>query len=226
MNQVSLVNMASKRKSLCIDEKVLLIRSIKAGEKITHVDDVGRRFGFSRSTVSTIWKNKEKILQAEEEGKSAKKLKKPQYEDLDQAMVSWFYTQRQNNMFVSGPIMKAKAKKIAEELGLTAFKASEGWLGKFKQRHHINYDKINGEALADEDILESVKNTEEQQVDEVEETGDPEPPPSIEQALDAAKLLEEYFLYNQDDPSESQDISKIHKKIQLKYWSRKKHQKM
>lgn len=136
-------NMASKRKSLCIEEKVLLIRSIEAGEKIS---DVGRRSGFSRSTVSTIWKNKEKILQAEENGKFAKKLKKPQYEDLDQAMLSWFYRQRQNNMPVSGPIMKAKAEKFAEELGLTAFKASEGWLGKFKQRHHINYGKINGEA--------------------------------------------------------------------------------
>ncbi|XP_063622089.1 tigger transposable element-derived protein 4-like isoform X1 [Cydia splendana] len=213
--------MASKRKSLCIDEKVLLIRSIKAGEKIS---DVGRRFGFSRSTVSTIWKNKEKILQAEVDGKSAKKLKKPQYEDLDQAMLSWFYRQRQNNMPVSGPIMKAKAKKIAEQLGLTTFKASEGWLGKFKQRHHINYYKMNGEALTDQEILESVRNTEEQQVDEEEEKGDPEPPPSIEQALDAAKLLEKYFLYNQDDPSESQDMSNILKKIQLKYWRRKKHQ--
>lgn len=59
------VNMASKRKSLCIDEKVLLIRAIGTGEKIS---DVGKRIGFSRSTVSTIWKNKEKILQAEGEG--------------------------------------------------------------------------------------------------------------------------------------------------------------
>ncbi|XP_028173488.1 tigger transposable element-derived protein 4-like isoform X1 [Ostrinia furnacalis] len=136
------VNMASKRKSLCVDEKVLLIRSIEAGEKIS---DVGRRFGFSRSTVSTIWKNKEKILQAEADGKSAKKLKKPQYEDLDPPMLAWFYNQRQNNVPVSGPIMKAKAEEIAKELGLTAFKASEGWLGRFKQRHHIDYGKINGE---------------------------------------------------------------------------------
>ncbi|GBP97282.1 Tigger transposable element-derived protein 4 [Eumeta japonica] len=137
------VHMASKRKSLCIDEKVLLIRAIEMGEKIS---DVGKRFGFSRSTVSTIWKNKEKILQAESEGKSCKKLKKPKYEDLDQAILSWFHQQRQNNMPISGPLVKAKAENFAEELGLAAFKASEGWLGKFKQRHHINYGKISGEA--------------------------------------------------------------------------------
>ncbi|KAG7296602.1 hypothetical protein JYU34_020412 [Plutella xylostella] len=135
--------MACKRKSLGIDEKVLLIRAIETGEKIS---DVGKRFGFSRSTVSTIWKNREKILQAEGAGKSSKKLKKPKYEDLDQAIITWFHRQRQNNMPISGPLLKAKAENFAEELGLTSFKASEGWLGKFKQRHHINYGNISGEA--------------------------------------------------------------------------------
>ncbi|KAJ0173757.1 hypothetical protein K1T71_010906 [Dendrolimus kikuchii] len=42
--------------------------------------------------------------------------------------------------------MKAKTENFDEKLGLTFFKASEGWLGKFKQRHHINYSKISGEA--------------------------------------------------------------------------------
>lgn len=135
--------MASKRKSLCIDEKAFLIRAIEAGETKS---DVGKRFGFSRSTVSTIWKNREKILQAEESGKFSKKLKRPKYENLDQAMLSWFHRQRQNNMPVSGPIIKAKAEEFAKELRLMTFKASEGWLGKFKQRHHINYGKANGEA--------------------------------------------------------------------------------
>lgn len=49
-------------------------------------------------------------------------------------------------MPISGPLVKAKAENFAEELGLTSFKASKGWLGKFKQRHHINYGKISGEA--------------------------------------------------------------------------------
>lgn len=65
---------------------------------------------------------------------------------MDQAILSWFYRQRQNNMPISGPLVKAKVENFAEELGLTSFKASEGWLGKFKQRHHINYGKISREA--------------------------------------------------------------------------------
>ncbi|CAH4034363.1 unnamed protein product [Pieris brassicae] len=82
----------------------------------------------------------------EGEGKSSKKLKKPKYEDLDKAMLSWFHRQRQNNMPISGPLVKAKAENVAQELGLTSFKASEGWLGKFKQRHRINYGKIERKA--------------------------------------------------------------------------------
>ncbi|GBP33144.1 Tigger transposable element-derived protein 4 [Eumeta japonica] len=74
-------------------------------------------------------------------GSPSPDFKKPKYEDLDQAILSWFHQQRQNNMPISGPLVKAKAEHFAEELGLAAFKASEGWLGKFKQRHHINYEK-------------------------------------------------------------------------------------
>ncbi|CAF4914345.1 unnamed protein product [Pieris macdunnoughi] len=106
-----------------------------------------------RSTLSTIWKNKEIILQAAGEGKSSKKLKNPKYEDLDHAIL-WFHRQRQNNRPISGPLVKLKAKaaNFAEELGFTSFKASEGWLGKFKQRHHINYGKISGKARSDTNV--------------------------------------------------------------------------
>lgn len=120
-----------------------MIRAIEKGEKKS---DVGRRLQLSQSTVATIWKNKETILQAALEGKSPKKLRKPKFEDLDQAMLSWFNNQRQNNVPISGPIVKAKAEKFAEQLGIINFKASEGWLGKFKHRHKITYGKMNGEA--------------------------------------------------------------------------------
>ena len=135
--------MASKRKAISVDEKVCVIRAIEKGEKKS---DVGRRFELSQSTVATIWKNQKTILQAALEGNSSKKLRKPKFEDLDQAMLSWFNNQRQNNVPISGPIVKAKAEKFANQLGIIDFKASEGWLGKFKHRHQITYGKMNGEA--------------------------------------------------------------------------------
>ncbi|VVC97144.1 unnamed protein product [Leptidea sinapis] len=54
-----------------------------------------------------------------------------------------------------------------------------------------------------------VRNTEDQEKrDEEVETNEPEPPPSIKEALKAAKLLEIYFLYHQE-ASILQDINKI-----------------
>ena len=79
--------MASKRKTLCVDQKVASIRAFEKGEK----SDVGRRFGFSASTVATIWKNKEKTLQAVIEGSSCKRIRKLKFEDLDQALFSQFH---------------------------------------------------------------------------------------------------------------------------------------
>ncbi|GBP22504.1 Tigger transposable element-derived protein 6 [Eumeta japonica] len=63
-------------------------------------------------------------------------------------------------------------------------------------------------SLTDQEILDSVRNTEDQeQGDEEDETDEPEPP-SIKEALEAAKLLENYFLYHQDT-SILQDMNKI-----------------
>ncbi|GBP27806.1 Tigger transposable element-derived protein 6 [Eumeta japonica] len=80
-------------------------------------------------------------------------------------------------------------------------------------------------SLTDQEILDSVRNTEDQeQGDEEDETDEPEPP-SIKEALEAAKLLENYFLYHQDT-SILQDMNKISKKIQQNYWCKRRQTKI
>lgn len=51
-----------------------------------------------------------------------------------------------------------------------------------------------------------------------------ESPPTIQQALDAAKLVENFLLFNQDDSTTYLDMNRIHKIIQNKYWHSKKRQ--
>ncbi|CAK1578529.1 unnamed protein product [Parnassius mnemosyne] len=148
---------------------------------------------------------------------------------MDQAVLSWFHRQCQNNMTISVPIVKAKAEKFGKDIGLTSFKSSEGWLGKFKQRHHINYENLQTYIEVDDCLLTTALFTDKEILDLVRKTDDqeqrrsedePEPPPIIKEALEAAKLLEKYFLYHQDD-SISQDMNKISKKIQHSHWCSK-----
>jgi hypothetical protein len=47
---------------------------------------------------------------------------------------------------LNGPILKEKAIKYAEELGIENFKASNGWFERWKGRHEISFNTVSGEA--------------------------------------------------------------------------------
>jgi hypothetical protein len=69
---------------------------------------------------------------------------------LDAAVYEWFLQERSRHTPISGPILREKAKFFQTKIypDLTDFKASEGWLDKFKKRHGIRYLSIAGEKLS------------------------------------------------------------------------------
>ncbi|KAF0762407.1 tigger transposable element-derived protein 4-like [Aphis craccivora] len=108
------------------------------------------------------------------------------------------------------------------------------WITQFNTLHTFtpedlqNYVEIDENlvttiSLTDEEILNAVTKGEgEQKEDEEEAQPDEVVIPSIQQALDAAKLLEKYLLFHEDDPKLSQKMGEIHRKIQKQYWQNKK----
>ena len=50
------------------------------------------------------------------------------------------------NIYPDGPKLCEQAKQIAQHLGLTVFKASNGWLEKWKLRHNIEQLTVSGES--------------------------------------------------------------------------------
>ena len=79
---------------------------------------------------------------------SRKKLSKSDNKDLDEAFFTWFKNVRSNNIPVNGIINKEKALSLAKNLELTDFRASDGWLDKWKQRHNVTFKAVSGEGNA------------------------------------------------------------------------------
>lgn len=61
-------------------------------------------------------------------------------------MWDWFRTARSQSIPVSGRMLQEKALAFTKELGIEDFKASNGWLSSFRQRHNINIESICGES--------------------------------------------------------------------------------
>jgi hypothetical protein len=79
--------------------------------------------------------------------------------NVDEAAYMWFTQQRAKNVRVKGIDLQAAAVCLAEELGVTDFKGSAGWLGKFQERHGLTSRKFLGEAAsADTSSVNSANN--------------------------------------------------------------------
>ena len=88
-----------------------------------------------RSTLSTILKNKEKFKHLFATSKLKPGIiccRLATYQDVEEALFTWFKQARCMNVPISGPSMKIKAKELALKMGHSEFQCSTGWLERFK----------------------------------------------------------------------------------------------
>ncbi|XP_045174463.2 tigger transposable element-derived protein 6-like [Mercenaria mercenaria] len=121
-----------KRKELTLQEKVKLI-------------------GESNGKVQTILKRKAEIMEGFENnaGNDRKRLcKRSPVEEVNILMWEWFQNVIKQGVRVSGPMLQEKALIYAKELGISEddFKASKGWLNRFRDRHNISFQTGCGES--------------------------------------------------------------------------------
>jgi hypothetical protein len=139
----------SKRKltTLTLDEKANLILEIKKNPQLKK-KDVAAKYGIPPSTLSTILKDKQKILSRHGSGadSSSKRAKTCAFPDVEAALLKWFETHRSKNIPLSGVLLKEKATDFARLLNVDGFNASTGWLDKFKARHKIVFRTLHGQA--------------------------------------------------------------------------------
>lgn len=123
-----------KLKSLTIKQKIDILKKVDDGIK---KKIIAREYNIPASTLSTIIKNKVSIQSF------ASNLTKPgnvkrnrdvTNKNVNSAVLKWFASARDQNVPVSGPLLQEQALKYGQQLGATNFKASTGWLHKFKKR--------------------------------------------------------------------------------------------
>jgi len=72
--------------------------------------------------------------------------------ELEKALYQWFVNERLNHNVVNDYVLQCKAVELHESLSNEKeFKASMGWIQKFKKRHSIRLLKITGEKLSTND---------------------------------------------------------------------------
>jgi len=108
-------------------------------------------FGIPMSTLSTWLKNKEEIKNkylSGEMGSRRKKFRTSKFPEVEDALIKWFKNARDQNISVSGDLIREKARFFASRLGISdsVFECSSGWLERFKTRHNITFKKVCGES--------------------------------------------------------------------------------
>lgn len=128
--------------TLTIERKTKVIEAVEAGTK--RKKEIAAEFNIPVSTLSTILKNKDKIMSSV--GKSVKRQREAEYPDIEKCTYKWFLSCRSQNIPISGPLIREKAVQFAKKLKHSNFAASVGWLGNFKKRHGISFKSICGES--------------------------------------------------------------------------------
>ena len=136
-----------RRKShsnLDIEQKAKIIREVEHGRKQS---DAAREFGLNPSTITVIMRKRDKIIQAWQEGATTSKcVKRPKFDTVDMALFEWFKQIRAKGLPISGTILAENAAEFATQLGFETFKASSGFIEKFKHRHGIVFKAVTGES--------------------------------------------------------------------------------
>lgn len=145
-------NRKRKRDVVTIETKLQIINELNKGASAVGLSN---KYGIPRTTINDLKKNAKQIekfasqMQCVRGAKKRKVLSKATNETLDEAIYLWFIQRRSEGVPLSGPLISEKALYFNKQLnGDENFKASTGWLEKFKNRHGIRQLNMTGEKLS------------------------------------------------------------------------------
>jgi len=142
------------RKALSLTEKLSILHKYDSNPSLEKTK-IAESLNISESTLRTIISKRKEIQKRAIEGSNKrKKIKQGKYYILEPTLIQWINEKHASSASVNGPIIQRKALKIAKLLKITNFKATNGWLDRFKKRNLIRYHSVNRKSnpVNDEDI--------------------------------------------------------------------------
>ncbi|KAI8502235.1 hypothetical protein Bbelb_198230 [Branchiostoma belcheri] len=136
-----------EKKALTLGEKVDVIRRYEKGG--TSARNLAKDFGVGKTQIQNILKRKIEYLEDYDNNapSSKKRNSKPTgNEEINKLCWEFFCDTTSRLVPCSGPLLQEQALKFAEQLGVTTFKASNGWLESFRKRHNIGQSTMVGES--------------------------------------------------------------------------------
>ncbi|XP_027967761.1 tigger transposable element-derived protein 7 isoform X2 [Eumetopias jubatus] len=119
------MNKRGKYTTLNLEEKMKVLSRIESGRSLKSVMD---EFGITGA-------------------EKRKRTTGAKYGDVDDAVYMWYQQKRSAGVPVRGVELQAAAERFAQCFGRTDFKASTGWLFRFRNRHAIGNRKVCGEQV-------------------------------------------------------------------------------
>lgn len=102
-----------------------------------------------KTQIQNILKKKDEILRSFETNSSSniKRLRGAKNNEIDSTLLEWLRKARSKNIPITGPMLQEKAMQISKALDVQPeeFKASNGWLNRFKTRNGIKAKYISGD---------------------------------------------------------------------------------
>ena len=126
----------SKRPRLPLAEKLQVLHYHSIGMKPVQIQS---KFKISPRTFYRILESEENLRELDSNGESvySKGTPHPKHPELESRVTEFVAFARNNRMPVSKSLIEERAVMTAEMLGITVFKASNGWLERYLRRSSI-----------------------------------------------------------------------------------------
>ncbi|KRY55947.1 Tigger transposable element-derived protein 6, partial [Trichinella britovi] len=124
-----------KRTRITIAEKREVIELLKQNYS---ANDIAQRYQISRSTVFLIQRNSQRLLNPCLQ-ESLFAIRPGKYALVEAVLEEWLVRERALNHTISASVIQYEALQIANQLNLNNFKASNGWLSRFKNKLCLNH---------------------------------------------------------------------------------------